>query len=133
MTVSPAPVTSKTSVASVGRWCSVPSRWNRLMPCSPRVISTHSAAGALAQLSAGAAEALRVADGHGAGLRGLLLVGRQGRHPAVLGVVALLGVDHDHALALAAEADELGQQVVGQQALAVVAEHEAVEGAQLPQ
>src|SRR5207244_9760339 len=40
MTVSPAPVTSKTSRAAVGRCTARPPAGNRLMPCSPRVTRT---------------------------------------------------------------------------------------------
>ncbi len=42
MTVSPAPVTSNTSLAWVPRWKASAARCSRVMPCAPRVISNAS-------------------------------------------------------------------------------------------
>ncbi len=60
---------------------------------------------------------------------GLLLVGCQAGGPPVLAVVALLGIHHHGHPQLAPAGDERRQSRSGEQALAVVADDHAVEGA----
>ena len=107
MTLSPAPVTSKTSRAAVAMWRGRLSRSNRLMPCSPRVMSAASQPSMLENPRARGQEAGGIAAGDARGLLGLALVGSHDRHALVAREVTQLGVDQDPDLRRRARASTL--------------------------
>ncbi len=93
-TVSPAPVTSKTSRGSVGKCLGLQRGRNKLMPSAPRVISTPWARHWRSNFAPAASSVLSSRMSIAGRIRRFAFIGRDQRRGTITGEIFFFGIDH---------------------------------------